>query len=101
MTDMALSGSYASDDGSTSYQWAMPEYSPIDKVQCAIGLHIGSRKVVVSGWVGYFSSVKRAYCACGSHCWVWYEGGWASSETTDPGAHLRWISTRVRDREDH
>ena len=89
-------GHYDSPDGMTSIDWALPEYSDLDRRACAIGIHVKSRKVVVTGWVGLFSQVKRAYCACGRRCWIWYEHGWASQDNTEPGGHLHWIETFTR-----
>ena len=93
--ETAMSSSYESPDGRTSYSWAMPEYGRVDYLLCEIGAHIGTRKPVVTGFVGWFSSIERWYCACGRRCWIKYEGGWADSETTEPGAHLHWIDGKV------
>lgn len=86
-----ISGSYKSNDGSTAFSWAMPEYSRAERAACAIGFHLASRKVVVTGWSNYFSEVRRAYCACGRKCWLWFEDGWADKYDEGPGGHLSWI----------
>ena len=95
-TTLPLAGSYNSEDGRTSFSWAMPEYTDLERTACRAGVHVTSRKVVVDGWIGYFSQVRRAYCACGSRCWVWFEGGWADKDVTEPGGHLAWIEGHIR-----
>lgn len=92
---MDSTGSYDSDDGLTSISWALPEWSDLDRKLCSLGVHLTSRKVVVTGYVS-FSLVKRAYCACGRTCWIWYEDGWAAQESTGPGAHLHWIAGQIK-----
>lgn len=87
---METVGHYTSEDHMTSIAWALPTWSDLAQRLCSFGFHIVSRKVVVVGFM-QFTQVKRAYCACGRKCWIWYDRGWADSETTEPGAHLSWI----------
>lgn len=93
--EVPVSGSFTSDNGSTSFTWSMPSYSRVDHLLCEVGAHIGSRETVVRGWISYFTPVDHLYCACGRRRWIKFEGGIASCETVEPGTHLEWVRTHL------
>ena len=73
----------------------MPEYTLEELKKCTKGNHLASRKRVVNGWMG-FSQTERYYCACGSVCWIRYEGVFMEPTIWPAGSHLRWIEEETR-----
>jgi len=88
-------GRYSSEDGRMSMEWAMPDWGGKDRALCAAGLHIATRKRVVDGMVN-FSRAERWYCACGRRCWIKFDGHFVDSETSEPDAHLNWITDQIQ-----
>ena len=93
--EIAEQGSYSSDDSRTAFEWGLPEWGAKDRALCRAGLHMATRRPVVTGWISYFTSVERWYCACGAKCWIKYDGSFVADETTVPGGHLHWIKGHV------
>lgn len=84
------------DLGSTTLEWAWPEWTTADLAACQKGHHKRSRKRLVAGWLSWFTQVDRYYCACGAVCWVWFDGGWAEEYVEEPGQHERWVDLHIK-----
>ena len=89
--DVPRTGRYDSDDGRTTFEWSLPDWSALDHKLCSLGLHIASRDVVVKGYISYFTPIKHLYCACGRKRWMWFDGGIVSTEDSEPNGHLEWV----------